>query len=157
MIYGKEFNLTEAIVNDEVDLIFGESKELLEEISHIRGRNNMQIIIRNSFEDTVRTHGFSIKFIPSRNIKGDYNDGRKGIPITFHKLVKQIEGESIEYPSEWKIILGGSKDGIVKAKQLQNELNKREKDFISAVVKELGIIILEYWDLDPMIQFNIKD
>lgn len=73
----------------------------------------------------------------------------KGIPITFHKLVKQIEAEFIEYPSEWKVILGGSKDGTVKAKQLQNELNKREKDFISAVVKELGIIILEYWDLDP--------
>lgn len=77
MIYGKEFNLTEAIVNDEVDLIFGDSKGLLEEIAHIRGRNNMQIIIRNSFEDTVGSHGFSIKFIPSRNIKGDYNDGRK--------------------------------------------------------------------------------
>lgn len=35
-ILNKKFDLKEAIINDEVDLIFGDSEEFLEEIAHIR-------------------------------------------------------------------------------------------------------------------------
>ena len=107
----------------------------------------MQIIIRNFTEDTTDGHWFSMKFIPSRKIKGDSYGGRKGIPITFTKLTKQMGDEIIEYPSDWRVILGSSKEK--KALELQAELNKKEVSFINAVVEELGLIILEYWSLNP--------
>lgn len=105
----------------------------------------MQIIIRNFYEDQTDSHWFSMKFIPARKISGDTHNGKKGIPITFNKIV---DGNDISL-SEWKVMLGGSKQLIAKSEQLQKQLNKIEKSFISAIVEELGFIILEYWELNP--------
>lgn len=150
-IYTKNFSLISAIKNDEVDLIFGESNELLEEIAHIKGSNRMQIIIRNFIEDVTDSHWFSMKFIPARNIKSDSHAGRKGIPIVFEKLTRQSGKETIEYLSDWKVYLGSNPSHVAKANAIMNELNKKERAFISTVIEQLGFVILEYWSLDPNI------
>lgn len=65
----KEFNLKEAIQNDKVHLIFGNSLEILNEYKEIRDiedentKQPMILMIRNRIEDNI-PHGFSMKLIP---------------------------------------------------------------------------------------------
>ena len=147
----EEFDLKRAILNNEVNIIFGDSEEFLEEIVHLRGTNRMEIIVRNHKEDVHNNfeHWFSMKFIPARNIKFDSYDGRKGIPIVFEILFRQTKDGIEYYPSDWNVFFGGNKQHKALANQVMKELNNREKQFINSVVEQYGLIILEYWELDP--------
>ena len=134
----KEFNLKEAIINDDVDLIFGNSIELLEESYKYSGKNNMKIMIRNKEEDEI-PHPFTMKFIPDNNRKGDknfYHDGYYGLPISFDRETK-----------EWEVFIGDSKKSKAKAKEIKNSLTRTEKRFIASVVNDIGDDIIDYWEV----------
>lgn len=83
----EEFDLEKAIKNDEVDLIFGESEELINELYTLED-GKMVMLIRNKEESKIN-HNFTMKFIPNdRSRKTDPNfkhDGHYGLPISFTK------------------------------------------------------------------------
>lgn len=132
----EEFDLGEAIRNDEVDLIFGESEELINELYELVD-GKMRMLIRNKEESKI-THGFTMKFIPSDKArKKDPNfkhDRHYGLPISFTKNDKN-----------WYVNLG--KSNISEAKKIQASLDKKEKEFITSVVNDIGDDIIDYWNI----------
>ena len=86
----KEFDLGEAIRNDEVDLVFGITEELINEYYELSD-GKMVIMIRNKTEDRIQ-HNFTMKFIPndkSRRKDPAFNyDGHYGLPISFKRNSK---------------------------------------------------------------------
>lgn len=129
-----------AIRNDEVDIVFGESEEILQELFKVTGRDNLKMLIRNLYEDGAGEHWMSIKLVTNRKEKGFSHAGKAGIPIVFTKK-----------KTDWKVFMGGSDDKVAKARDIQSRLIKSEIKFIEAVINELGDYILEYWELDPRI------
>ena len=134
-IISEEFDLKEAIKNNEVDLIFGESIELLEESYKHEGKNNMKMLLRNQEQDKIN-HEFTMKFIPNtgdrRDDKNFNHEGKYGLPIT-------IDPETMG----WNVWLGDSREK--EAIKIKKDLTKREKKFISELVDKAGKDIIEYF------------
>lgn len=133
----EEFNLKEALLTNQVDLIFGDIDELLDE-EHEYTRGNMAILIRNKEERNLGKHGFTMKLRSANRVndKNFYHDGYFGLPITFKK------GES-----DWSVFLGPSREKIKRAEEIYSSLTDEEKSFVTAVVTELGDYIYEYWEV----------
>lgn len=132
----EEFDLGEAIRNDEVDLIFGGTEELINELYTLED-GKMAMLIRNKVESSIK-HNFTMKFIPNdrfRRVDPNFkHDGHYGLPISFTKDNK-----------EWYVNLGKSK--MSEAKKIQASLTKKEKLFIDAVVNDIGDDIIDYWNV----------
>lgn len=136
--YNEEFNLKNAIINDEVDLIFGFNENILNEAEKINGRNKMKMLIRNKEQDNIN-HSFTMKFIPDNERKNDknfYHNGHYGLPISFDKETK-----------EWNVDLGDNKEKKAKAKRIKKDLTRKERSFITSIVDELGDDIIKYWEV----------
>ena len=97
----------------------------------------MRMLIGNKEESKI-THGFTMKFIPSDKArKKDPNfkhDRHYGLPISFTKNDKN-----------WYVNLG--KSNISEAKKIQASLDKKEKEFITSVVNDIGDDIIDYWNI----------
>lgn len=136
----KEFDLGEAIRNDEVDLVFGyDAFSYLEESYKQKGKGNMVMLIRNKKEDEIG-HGFSMKFIPTGERKDDktfYHNGHYGLPITFTRKDKK-----------WYVYFGPGKRSLIDAKVAEDSLTKKEKKFIDSVVINIGDDIIDYWEVE---------
>lgn len=113
----EEFDLEKAIRNDEVDLIFGESEELINELYTLED-GKMAVLIRNKEESKI-SHNFTMKFVPSdksRRKDPNFNhDGHYGLPISFTKNDKK-----------WYVNLGKSK--IQESKKVQSSLTKKKRN-----------------------------
>ena len=138
----KDFNLKAAIMNDEVDIIFcgtSDFDEIIEESYEITD-NKMAVLIRNKKEDKI-THSFTMKFIPkTRERKKDpmfRHDNHYGLPISFSKNDKN-----------WYVNIGVSNKK--EAQRIQSKLTKMEKEFITAVVNDIGDEIIDYWNVEDI-------
>ena len=131
----KEFDLGEAIRNDEVDIIFcgnNDFEDVLNEIAVIKKKksDNIRLLVRDSTD--INEH------VPT--IKVQYNkcpiyEGRQGIPILFDIKNK-----------DWYVYLGKSDKKKAKAENYE-EILKKEKSvykFLNAVAEEIGPEISEY-------------
>lgn len=91
-----------------------------------------------------------MKFIPSGFRKDDKyfnHDGHYGLPVSFTRKDK-----------DWKVNFGPGKKSINDAKAAMNNLTRKEKKFITAVVDNIGDDILDYWQVkNPNTKEGIKE
>ena len=138
LVFNEDFDLREVIINDDAYLVFGGSFEMLIESGKIFGEDEMILIIRNKEEDNIH-HPFTMKYAPKNSHQNDkefHHDGHYGLPITFSR----------DDLDTWEVFIGDGK--IKEAENIKKKLSKKERKFISAVVKELGDEILDYWEVE---------